>query len=121
MSRGLLLVDNQLLAEDPTASALMERLRLRSVPLEALAVPPHHKPLLAALARTGADPAQTWAVVRDPAWILPATTAGLAGVVLIGAAAPAGDHGVVVAQADSLADTTRVMIPRAGGCWHDPR
>ena len=121
MSRGLLLVDADLLERDPTASALAKRLRLRSVPLEPLAVAPHHKPLLAALARTGADPTQAWVVTADPQWILPATTAGLAGVVLIGAVAPAGDHGVVVAEADSLADTTRVMIPRQGGCWHDPR
>jgi hypothetical protein len=121
MIGGLLLVEEALLARDPTAPALAERLRLRQVPLEALAVTPHHRPLLAALARTAADPAQTWAVVTDPAWILPATTAGLAGVVLIGAAVPPGDHGVVVAEADSLADTTRVMIPRRGGCWHDPR
>jgi len=117
---GLLLVEAALLAQDPTASALRQRLVARQVPLASLTGAPHHKPLLAALAGHRADPAQTWLVTTEAAWILPATTAGLAGVVLIGQAPPPGDHGVVVASADRLDDAPRVMIPRRGGCWHDP-
>lgn len=119
---GLLLIDERLLQEDPTTPQLLERLRLRGVPHLALAAAPvHHRPLLQALAHQQAAPAQTWIVTTHPAWVLPATTAGLAGVVLIGTPPPAGDHSIVVAQADHVADCPRVMVPRQGGCWHDPR
>ncbi len=49
-----------------------------------------------------------------------AAQAGLAGCVLLGGGAkPPEDLGIVVAEANDLADAPRVMIPRKGGCWHE--
>ncbi len=77
------------------------------------------KRLLAAAAAAGAATATSWLVCGDAGAIPAAESAGLAGVVLIGVDPPPGEHLLVVNRADSLADVPRVLIPRAGGCWHE--
>jgi hypothetical protein len=74
--------------------------------------------LLAAVRAGGGDPTVSWLVCGDAAAVPAAASAGLAGVVLVGCAVPPGDHALVVAAAAALADAPRVMVPRAGGCWH---
>jgi hypothetical protein len=118
-------------ADDPTA--LVARLGLAGVPVLALGVPfagctatipaagLTARSVLLALRAVGADPARSWLAAADPALLGVAATAGLAGLVLIGVEPPVGDHPLVVARADNLADVPRVMVPRGGGCWHDHR
>jgi hypothetical protein len=76
--------------------------------------------LLLAIARDAqADLSASWLVCAETAAIPAAETAGLAGVILIGADPPPGEHALVVARAADLGDVPRVLIPRGGGCWHD--
>ena len=136
MNAGLLLVPA--LVDDPTAPALCARLAARGVPVVVLgdigpltevvrcqAVDPARgmtpRMLLLACRDHTLDAAATWLLTRDPGMIPSAATAGLAGVVLIGAEPPPGDHGLVVARADDCGDAPRVMVPRAGGCWHEAK
>ncbi len=108
-----LLVDRALL--DDRARPFLARMALAAVPVVPLDPPFTAKALRLALA--GAE--SGWLVCRDPAAVATAATAALAGVVLIGCAAPADDHGIVVAEAADLTDAPRVMVPRGGGCWHE--
>lgn len=77
-----------------------------------------HRQLLAAVRMVAAEAGVSWLVCSDAAAIPAAATAGLAGVVLVGCDPPPGEHALVVARAESLADAPRVMVPRGGGCWH---
>ena len=114
MSAVLLLAPE--LAADPELPALRERLRLRGAACTDLqALTP--KALLRA---AGADAASSWLATREPASVMAAATAGLAGVVLIGVAGTDRDEGVLVRHSPDLAGATIAMVPRTGGCWHDP-
>lgn len=118
---------------DEDQSSLVTRLTLAGVPIIALgpafvgcagALPADGlkaRTLLLSLRELGADPARSWLACADPGILAVATTAGLAGLVLIGIDPPPGDHPLVVVRADNLADVPRVMVPRGGGCWHDHR
>lgn len=110
-----LLVDRALL--DDRARPFLARMALAAVPVVPLDPPFTPKALRLALSGAGADTG--WLVCRDAAAVPAAATAALAGIVLVGAAPPADDHGIVVAEAADLADAPRVMVPRGGGCWHE--
>ncbi len=110
-----LLVDRSLL--DDRAQPFLARMALAAVPVVPL--DPPFTPKVLRLALRGADADSGWLVCSDPAAVPAAATAALAGVVLIGCAPPADDHGIVVAEAADLADAPRVMVPRGGGCWHE--
>jgi len=79
---------------------------------------PSPKAFLGALRQETLDAQQSWLVTDRPEPIAAAATAGLGGVVLVGAPGPDGEHGIHLVRALSLADVPRVLIPRAGGCWH---
>ena len=104
---------------DDQAASFLARMALAAVPIIPLDLPITAKGLLAAMRGVGANTG--WIVCADATVISSAATAGLAGVVLIGTPVPAGEHDVVVAEALSLSDAPRVMIPRGGGCWHEQR
>jgi hypothetical protein len=114
-----LLVD-QALAGDALLATLTERLRQRGALVVVLTEAVRPRVVLAACRGQGAAPDRSWLATPDPGALAAAATAGLAGVVLIGADPPAGEHALVVARAEDLADAPRVMVPRGGGCWHDP-
>lgn len=128
----------------PGVIAALQRFALRQVPVIALdhrldgtgSLPGVHGPyrptgerlllprpglLLQAARAQDADLPTSWLVGTSDAHVRAAAQAGCAGCVLIGAALPTDDHGIVVASAADLADAPRVMIPRSGGCWHDHR
>ena len=113
--RSCLVVERERLTAD--AAAFLRRMELARVPVVPVDPPFSAKVLLAALRTAGAD--SGWLVCGDASAVAAAATAGLAGVVLIGARVPADDHGITVAEARDLADAPRVMVPRGGGCWHD--
>lgn len=78
--------------------------------------------LLAAARELDLDLPSSWLIGTDHADAYAAAQAGCAGAVLVeGVEPPTEDLGIVVATARDLADAPRVMIPRAGGCWHDHR
>lgn len=104
---------------DDKAASFLARMELAAVPVIAVDLPVTAKGLLTGMRSVGATTA--WIICGDATVISMAATAGLAGVVLIGVPAPSGDHEVVVAEAHSLSDAPRVMIPRGGGCWHEHR
>lgn len=74
--------------------------------------------LLAAARDLGLDLFASWLVGVRADDLRAAAQAGCHGAVLIGADPPDEEFGLIVAQADDLADAPRVMIPRGGGCWH---
>jgi hypothetical protein len=108
----VLLIDAALWAH-PEREVLDGRLRLRGTEAVPVAGPPGHRALLRAAAGRTA-----WLATGDPAWIPAAATAGLQGVVLIGAPVPAEPASLVVVAAENLLDAPRVMVPPGGGCWH---
>ena len=104
------------LAADPALPALRERLRLRGaacVILDGLTP----RVLLRA---AGTAAAYSWLATREPAVVPAATTAGLAGVVLVGLSGEDRDVGALVRHCPDLASATIAMVPREGGCWHQP-
>ncbi len=119
--RSCLLIERRLL-DAQVATAFVARMALADVPVVEVELPLTAKVMLAAVRGAGAD--SGWLICGDATVIGAAATAGLAGVVLIGAAVPGAlgeDHGLVVAEARDLSDAPRVMIPRDGGCWHEHR
>ncbi len=115
--RSCLLIERRLL--DPAAAPFLARMALAEVPVVEVDLPLSAKAMRGALRAVVADGG--WLLCSDAAVVAAAATAGLSGVVLIGAELPADDHGIVVAVARDVADAPRVMVPRAGGCWHDHR
>lgn len=110
---AVLLID-PVLAGDPGLPALRERLLLRGAGCVVLAeVTP--KALLRA---AGADAPQSWLATRDPGAAMAAATAGLAGIVVVGAAGEERDEGALVRFSPDLASAPIAMVPRGGGCWH---
>jgi len=82
--------------------------------------PPRPALILRAARTLALDLARSWVIGTDADHARAAAQAGCAGAVLVGGALPpADDLGIVVAAAIDLADAPRVMVPRAGGCWHD--
>jgi histidinol phosphatase-like enzyme len=76
--------------------------------------------LLAAARIHDFDLQNSWLVGTNADDARAAGQAGCAGAVLVGnSTLPSEDLGIVVAQAQDLADAPRVMIPRNGGCWHN--
>lgn len=116
--RSCLLIERRLLL-DAAAAPFLARMRLAEVPVVEVELPLTAKAMLGALRQAAVD--SGWLICGDAATVATAATAGLAGVVLVGAEIPADDHGIVVAVARDLADAPRVMVPRDGGCWHDHR
>lgn len=77
--------------------------------------------LLRLLRDLDSDPFTSWLLcAREPA-VRAAETLGCAGVVWFAADDPAWRPRCPFARTDHLADAPRVMIPPAGGCWHDRR
>lgn len=105
-------------AADAQAGDLAARLRLRGAACVALTAPVSPRILLAAV--RGHDAARSWLATRDPGDVPAAATAGLLGVVLVGRDGGDRDDGVLVRHCPDLAAATIAMVPRGGGCWHDP-
>jgi len=104
------------LSGEPGLPALLQRLQLRGTAgvLVSSLTP---KSLLTA---AGAGAAASWLATRQPGAVMAAVTAGLAGVVLIGVGGENRDEGVLVRHSPDLEGATIAMVPRDGGCWHDP-
>jgi hypothetical protein len=135
-ARAGLIISAALFAEAPAepATGLCLRFRAAGVALAALGTPPSWLPsdlvvplatapwsagmLLRGLRQLGADPGSSWLVTREEAGIAAAGSAGLAGVVLVGASAAPPDEGVWVRLAPDLASVPIALVPRGGGCWH---
>lgn len=124
-------------ADEPAFAALVARLHELLAAAGTQVVGVHHCPaagpdrrrkprpglLLEAARAHGLDLAASWLVGRSAADAEAAAQAGCAGVVLLGTALPEGltDLGIPANLAADLADAPRAMVPRGGGCWHDPR
>ncbi len=104
------------LVDDPGLPELRERLRLRGA---ACAVVETLAPR-ALLRGAGAAAALSWLATREPSAVMAAATAGLAGVVLIGGDGVDCEAGVLVRHSPDLLSATIAMVPRDGGCWHQP-
>jgi len=103
------------------SQAAVDALALQGVAarlLSATTPGPAPKAYLGAVRQESLDARQSWLVTDIPEAIAAAATAGLGGVVLVGAPTHSGGEGIHLVQALSLADVPRVLIPREGGCWH---
>jgi hypothetical protein len=141
MARSALLIDAALLASEPSPGALAFLKRMNAagvalVPLGAVDAAAwsargtrleeavtrdgwRPRVLLTALGAVAAEVSSSWVVCTDAAAAPAAATAGMAGVVLIGAEPPREDLGIAVTSAGDLADLPRALVPRGGGCWHE--
>jgi hypothetical protein len=123
MPATVLLIQSALLHQPSTAAQLwLERLRTSGVAVVPAPEQAHAGALLKAVAAHHGSAADSWLITGDADAGDAAASAGLAGIVLVGVAAPPNATALLaIGEAIDLADAPRVMIPRGGGCWHDRR